>query len=48
MVRHTGVFQDKLDIEDGDDLALSLADIDVAFHGLDLADSSLDIAILGL
>lgn len=42
----TGVLEYQLDIKDGDDLALTLADINIAVHALDLDDLGLDIAIL--
>lgn len=44
----TSVLQDELDVENGDDFALSLTDVHIAIHTLDLADLRLDIAILDL
>lgn len=44
---HTRVLEHKLDIEDGDDLSLSLTNIHVTVHAEHLADLGRDLAILG-
>lgn len=46
--RLTRVFQYQLDVKNSNHFAFTLADIDVAVHGLNFANLGLDIAVLGL
>lgn len=43
----TRVLENKLHVEDGDNLAFALADINITIHRLNLADIGLDVSILG-